>query len=95
MPVQIQQDITTGFPLRAILVPRRTGRQETTVSEASSAAALQALAPSTIFQLPGAGDEAFRLLSEVCRQLPCYFLNLGTDRAAIADAIAGVTAGEQ
>ena len=89
------QDITTGFPLRAILVPRLTGRQETTVADASPAAALQALAPSTIFQLPGAGDEAFRLLSEVCRRLPCYFLNLGTDRTEVADAIAGITAGEQ
>ena len=83
-------DITTGFPLRAVLVPRRTGRSETTVEEASSAAALHALAPSTIFQLPGAGADTFRLLSDVCRRVPCRFLNLGTDRSRIAAAIAGV-----
>lgn len=84
------QDITTGFPLRAVLVPRRTGLRETSITDASSVAALQALAPSTIFQLPGAGDATFRFLADVCKRVPCYFLNLGTDRSAIAGAIADV-----
>ncbi len=87
------QDMIPGFPLRAILVPRCTGQPNTTFGAASAAAALQALAPSTIFQLPGAGIAAFQLLSGLCSQVPCYYLNLGTDRSQIAPTIADILAG--
>ena len=42
----------------------------------SSAEALRALAPSSIFQLPYAGAEDFTSLASTLRTLPCFQLNL-------------------
>lgn len=81
------EKIATGFPLRAILVPRITSREKTTLSPASRAAALRALAPSTIFQLSGAGRPAFQTIVECVRQVPCYHLELGSDISAIPKVI--------
>ena len=67
-----------GFPIRAILLLRITGRPETTLAPASPVACLKALAPSTIFQLPGAGAGAFDTLTQLVRRVPRYHLELGT-----------------
>jgi hypothetical protein len=48
---------------------------------------LAALAPSTIFQLPRAGNEAFKFLAAFARQLPCYSLEVGTNFSTIPLAI--------
>lgn len=77
------EKVIKQFPLRAIVIPRVTGALHTTVQPASAAAALGALAPSTIFQLPHAGKLAFERMSEIVRQIPAYYLNLGTDTAQI------------
>lgn len=79
--------VTTGFPVKAILVPHITGRCETSLQPASTVAGLKALAPSTIFQLPGAGEAAFQRLARFAQQVPAYRLNLGTDMAGIPVAI--------
>jgi hypothetical protein len=81
------------LPVRAILVPRITGKAETQIVAASPASALRALAPSTIFQLAGAGEEEFRALSAFVRHAPCFTLELGTDLSQIADVIGGVLGG--
>lgn len=75
------------FPLRAILVPRVTGGRETQAVPVTSTEALRALAPSTIFQLPGAGGDTLRFLAGVSSAVPCYRLELGTDIAAIPAVI--------
>jgi len=79
--------LTTGFPIRAILLPQVTGQPHTTLHEASPAASLAALAPSTIFQLPGAGREAFEQLAELVRQVPSYTLELGTELSQIPEVV--------
>jgi hypothetical protein len=79
--------MTAGFPVKAILIPHITGRCETSLQPISIVAALKALAPSTIFQLPGAGEAAFQRLAEFAQKVPAYRLNLGTDLAAIPVAI--------
>jgi hypothetical protein len=79
--------IVTGFPLRAILLPRITGRSQTTLTPVSSIGGLRALAPSTIFQLSGAGGRAFQIMSRLVKQVPCYNLELGTDIAMIPGVI--------
>lgn len=79
-----------SFPLRAILIPRITGQTKTTLKAASPAAGLTALAPSTIFQLPRAGREAFQAMGKIVRQVPCYYLNLGTDISQIPEVILGL-----
>ena len=79
--------ILSSFPLKAILIPRVTGKVATTIESASSAAALAALAPSTIFQLPCSGGEVFKSISKIARQVDCFYLNLGTDIPQIPVAI--------
>lgn len=76
-----------SFPLRAILIPRLSGGRETALKPASPAAGLAALAPSTIFQLPGDRKEAFQTMGQLVRQVPCYQLNLGTDTWRIPEVI--------
>ncbi|MEW6206965.1 MAG: serine kinase [Acidobacteriota bacterium] len=68
-----------GFPLRALLAPRVTRTGKTKVEKISAIEGLKALAPSTIFQLPGAGRSAFDLLARLARQLPCFRIDLGSD----------------
>jgi hypothetical protein len=51
------------------------------------AATLAALAPSTIFQLPRAGGEAFKFLATFARGLPCFSLEAGTDLSTIPPVI--------
>ena len=82
--------ISTGFPVKAILLPRVSDQAETCLVPASPAAALLALAPSTIFQLAGAGQPAFANMSQLVRQVPCYVLELGFEREQIPGVIAGL-----
>jgi hypothetical protein len=84
--------LSAGFPLRAILLPRVAGGSETRATPVAPAAGLRALAPSTIFQTPGAGEPDFRRLSALVTQVPCFDLALGTELAAIPDVILGVLA---
>lgn len=82
--------VATRMPVRAILVPRVTGLPKTQLKKTSRAMGLAALAPSTIFQLPRAGDEAFKFLAIFARQLPCFSLELGTDLSSIPPVIGGL-----
>ncbi len=81
------EKITTGFPVRAILLPRITGLSETRLKKASSMTSLTALAPSTIFQLPGAGHESLQSLTNFVKQVPSYVLELGSDLHKIPEVI--------
>jgi hypothetical protein len=79
---------TSGFPLSAVLVPRvRTGQRESAIVETSRAAALTALAPSTIIQLHTADPLVFRGMSELIELMPCYELELGSDVTTIPGVI--------
>jgi hypothetical protein len=82
-----RQKLAPGFPVRAILIPRITGGLETKLKETSAATGLKALAPSTIFQLPGAERESFQSLIGFVRQVPSYELELGTDLTRIHEVI--------
>ncbi|MBK9242368.1 MAG: serine kinase [Acidobacteria bacterium] len=75
-----------SMPLKGILIPRVTGRPETTIQPASAAAAFKALAPSTIFQLAGNERTAFQALVNLSRSIPAFEIGLGTD----IDKIPGV-----
>lgn len=84
--------LSPGFPLRAVLVPRVTGAVRSTTRLVSPAAALLALAPSTIFQLPGARQERLRHMADVLRRVPAHVLELGSDLSTVAPAIRAVLA---
>jgi len=75
----VPERMVNELPLTAIFVPQITGRTETTVTRATQSAALRALAPSSLFQLPGTGPAEFLLLADLVGKVPCYTLELGTD----------------
>lgn len=79
--------LTRGFPLKAILIPRVTGLRDTRLVEASPMASLKAIAPTTIFHLPGDGSHTLAKLAALVRQVPSYTLEAGTDLAQIPEAI--------
>jgi hypothetical protein len=76
-----------GFPLRAIVLPTITGGTHTRAGPTSRAAALVALAPSTVFQLHTAGSEALQYMTHLARKVPAYVLELGTDVSEIPGVI--------
>jgi hypothetical protein len=84
--------VATRLSVWAILLPRVTGLPETRWKRVSVAMTLAALAPSTIFQLPRAGGEAFKFLATFARPLPCFSLEVGTDLSTIPLAIEGLLA---
>ena len=79
--------VSRGFPLRAALAPRVVGHGATTVTRVGRAALLAALAPSTIFQLPGTGAHTLAALARLLARVPCYELRLGARVADIPAAI--------
>lgn len=84
-------DTTAGFPLRAVLVPKVTpGARAARIVPASRAAALAALAPSTIFQLHTADHTALSTMSRLVAAVPCYGLELGSEVRTIPGAIAAL-----
>ncbi|WP_018232756.1 hypothetical protein [Thioalkalivibrio thiocyanodenitrificans] len=73
--------------IRAVLVPRVTGGPVTRITGLNGGEALRALAPSTLFQLPGGRHHAFRQLSALARRLPCHRLELGTEMPGVVSAL--------
>lgn len=65
-----------GFPLRAVLVPRVTG-DSPRILPATPAAALRALAPSTLLQLHPARPSALSRMARLVEQLPTFTFELG------------------
>jgi hypothetical protein len=83
--------VATSFPLMAVLLPRVTGRTETAIVPASSGAALAALAPSTLFQMPGAAGPELAAIAALLRQVPAHTLEAGTDLTAVAPLVRRLT----
>jgi len=79
--------VSKGFSVRALLIPRIMGLKRTKLTPASPRNALMALAPSTIFQFPGAGQEDLTFMAELTRCIPSFFLELGKDVDSIPDII--------
>lgn len=76
----------SGFPLRAILVPR-VGAAATALRPASRAEALRALAPSTLAHLKDV-RRVFDKIARLAAAVPCFRLDLGPELDAIPAAIA-------
>jgi hypothetical protein len=72
--------MAASLPLRALVVPRLTGRAETEIVPATPVDTLLALAPTTISQIPGNGSVLAKM-AELTRVLPSYRLELGANPA--------------
>ncbi len=72
----------SGFPLRAILIPKITGDGPRTVP-ITPTAALTALAPSTLLQVRPTKPTALSDMGRLVQQVPCFALELGGDIDAI------------
>jgi hypothetical protein len=79
--------VSSGFPLRAIAVVRIGDGRRTEISVAPPAMALKALAPSTVLQLSGAGRRDFKRIASLVKRVPCFCLDVGTEPGEIARTI--------
>ena len=82
------EHIQHGFQIRAIVVPVVSGGLASRLERATAGAALRALAPSTILQLPGAGPAALAALSRLAWRVPAFVLRIGHDLGAIPAVLA-------
>lgn len=76
-----------GFPIRAILVPRISGQVHTRITPARSFDAMQAIAPTCVFHLVGDANSTMTKIAELCRRVPAFWLEAGTDLPQIPDRI--------
>jgi hypothetical protein len=80
--------VGTSAPLRAIVVPRLTGRVR--LAPATPGTVLRAMAPSTVFGLFGATERTLCRLARVAESVPGFVLELGDDIDEVADTVAGL-----
>ena len=71
------QQMAARLSPRALLLPRVTGQALTTIRPVPRMAALRALAPSSLFQLPDPSATTLAGLSRLARMLPAAELQLG------------------
>ena len=71
------QQMAARLEPRAILLPRVTDQAATTLRPTSRMAALRALAPSSLFQLPDPSATTLASLSRLAQALPAVELHLG------------------
>ena len=81
-----------AFPCGPCCCRASTTAERCTTRPVSSSAALVALAPSTLFQLPGARQQRLHHMAEILRRVPAYALDLGSDLTTVAPAIRAVLA---
>jgi len=87
------QKLINELPISAIFLPRITGLTYTTITQTTQAAALKALAPNTLFQLSNASHKSFSEIVRFVKQLPCFYLNLGTELDQIPQVISHYLSG--
>ncbi len=76
--------------VRALVVPAIVARADSAVVPASPGTLLRALAPSSLFLVPGAERQRFAALAALTQRLPCLTLELGSDPAGVAGLVGQV-----
>lgn len=88
--------IAPQMAVRAIVLPTLGAADQPHWQRTTAAAALRAVAPSTILQLTHAGRAELRALAALVRAVPCFALTLGRDArqnpAAVRQILREVTA---
>jgi hypothetical protein len=80
--------LVPGFPLVAILAPHLSGAASTSLSPLRPAAAVAAVATSTVLQLPGDSEATLADAARLATRLPSFEVALGRDPLEAAAAIA-------
>lgn len=75
------------LPVDVLFVPKVTDRRGTTIEPLSRAAAMFALAPSTVLQMTGVEPDGLAAMASLVKSVPCYQLRLGSDRTMIAEVV--------
>lgn len=88
----LPERMRNGFPIRAIVVPHVAHRQDTRLRRAGMGEAFRAMAPTTLFHLPGDQHKTFAKLAALVRQVPVYVLEAGSNLAQIPAAISKLLA---
>jgi hypothetical protein len=78
MPAGAHSPLRTSLRIVAIATPSVTGAPATTLRPVGAAAALKALAPTSLVQLDPRAD-SLRRMRELVERVPCYALDLGLD----------------
>lgn len=79
--------LVSSLPLKAIVLPAPAHSETASFAPARPAAALKALAPSTIFQLTGAGSHTFADMAALVKRLPGFELRLSTHMRDVPSTI--------
>jgi hypothetical protein len=82
------EQVTTGFPLKAIVVPRITPGEASGLQQIPLTSTLKALVPSTMFEIHGTGQGSLTALTRVAASVPGFELRLGADLDAVPTLIA-------
>lgn len=78
--------------LRALLAPTVSDQEQSSLEPVKALVAVRALAPSTMEQISGPDVSAWKTLTSLARQLPCFRLRLGRDVTSAPAVIAGLIA---
>jgi len=79
--------------IRALVLPRVSGREETTFRPVSRGRAVLRLAPSSVLQLPFVeAERALERMTALARSVPAYELDLGTDMDGIPGQVDAILA---
>ncbi len=82
--------ISGGFPIAGMVALHVEKGSQPAYRRTSGAAALRALAPSTLSQLGMVNSAGLARLADLCRSLPAFELRLGDDPAPVPDILRGV-----
>lgn len=82
--------VVDSLQVRAVVLPRVVGIGPTSARPVSRTAALAALAPSTVLQLPGAGEPELHAVGRLVQEVPSYVMDIGEDMDAIPAVVASV-----
>ena len=83
--------LADDLTIRAILIPC-VCPSGTALRPASAIEVLKALAPTTLFQLPGAGKESLQTMAALVQKIPGYRLEIGPDLDEVVAAIRNLLA---
>jgi hypothetical protein len=90
---RMRRAVLHSFPLRAIVATKIVSGSACNAEALTPGEALRALAPSTLFQLPGDRTQSFARMCGLIRNIPCWRLDVGSDPSAAQPLLEAIIAG--